>query len=130
MLPDTGINPRTMAAARWCGRLLIGIGLLHLAYGLVTYWSDATAIAGGGFGGASGDVEHERFFWFMLGGPAMLLAGAWARHEFLRAGRLPRILAWYIALLAATVVFLPDSGFWLFWPVAAMAFVASPGSRT
>lgn len=117
-------SARTRGAAWWCGWGFTAVGVVHMAYGVVTYWSDAADLARAGFAGAVG-VERERFFWFMLGGPSMLLAGAWARQEFRRTGRVPRAVAWYAAFLASLVALMPDGGFWLFIPLAALAFHAS-----
>lgn len=117
-----GIDSR---AARWCGRLFLGIGAVHLAYGVAAYWPDAVDLVQAGLGGASGDLARERFFWYMLGGPAMITAGLWARAEYLRTGRVPRQLAWYAGFLGAQAALMPDSGFWLFLPVAYLAYRGS-----
>ncbi|MDR3080423.1 MAG: DUF6463 family protein [Streptomyces sp.] len=112
-------------AAWWCGWLLIATGILHLGYGSAVYWSDLTDVVSSGLGGAGGDADRERFFWFMLAGPTMLMMGAWARREYLQHGVLPRILAWYLLFLGSLVLLMPDSGFWLFLPQAALAFCAA-----
>ncbi|NUU24637.1 MAG: hypothetical protein HOV68_24500 [Streptomycetaceae bacterium] len=119
----TPTAPRS--AAWWCGWLLIATGIVHLGYGTIVYWSDLTDIATSGLGGASGDVDRERCFWFLLAGPAMLMTGAWARREYARQGTVPRILAWYLLFLGSLALLMPDGGFWLFLPQSALAFRAA-----
>lgn len=126
----TGTDVRsttTRGAGWWCAWGFIAISALHVVYGLVEYGSEAGDVLSHGLGGASGDVDRERFFWYMLGGPAMLLAGLWARQEFLRTGRVPRAVAWFAAFLGAMVLLMPDGGFWFFIPLAVLAFRASSG---
>lgn len=126
MAPGTDVRTASRRdAGWWCSWGFIATAVVHIAYGLVAYRSDARDLLGEGLGGASGDVGRERFFWYMLGGPAMLLAGLWSRLEFLRTGRVPRAVAWYAAFLGALVLLMPDGGFWLFIPLAALAFRAS-----
>ncbi|UYM06712.1 DUF6463 family protein [Solicola gregarius] len=113
-------------AGRLCGPLLIATGIIHLAYGVVAGWDSVAALITDGIGSAeSGSATRESWFWFLVAGIPMLLVGQLVTRHHARTGEVPAFLGWYLVAFAALVYFIPVSGFWLFWPQAALAFSAA-----
>ena len=113
-------------AGRLCGPLLIATGIIHLTYGAVVGWDSVADLFTAGIGSAeSGSATREMWFWFLLAGFPMILAGQLVARHHTRTGEIPAFLGWYLLLFSALVYFMPPSGFWMFWPQAALAFYAA-----
>lgn len=114
------------APGRLCGPLLVATGVIHAGFGLVVGWDSVTDILAGGVDGAAEvSGSSETWFWFLVAGLPMLLAGQLVSRLYTRTGEVPAFLGWYLLLFAALVYFMPASGFWIFLPQAALAFYAS-----
>lgn len=112
------------------GGLLVGIGVIHNLFGLafgLGWLAPASGTDGstssaplvdiaraGWFGAVEPDLVRMVFFWFVMTGFALMLAGL-AAHTVERAGlRLPRAFAWSVAAFSVLgVALIPMSGFWL-----------------
>lgn len=128
------------------GGLLLGIGGVHnlvgLAFGLgwLPPLDGATRITplldigrAGWVGAVEPDPWRMVFFWFVMTGFALMLAGL-AAHAIERAeGRLSRTFAWAVgafSILGAALI--PASGFWLglapAWLAWSRSRVPAPGA--
>lgn len=97
------------------GPALAGIAVLHLGSTAVVYGSEWAMIIKDGLVNAVTTPATEAAFWWVAAGWGVVMMAALAWIFEARAGRLP--VGFAILLLAFTafsVVFMPDSGFWLF----------------
>lgn len=122
----------TWRSGRLCGPLLMATGVVHLTFGVVVGWDSVVELFTGGLGSAeSGPATRESWFWFLVAGVPLLLVGQLVARHHTRTGEVPPFLGWYLVVFAALVYFVPEGGFWLFWPQAALAFYAArSGGRT
>jgi len=106
----------------WIGRWLLGVALLHTAFGLPAFPQVLQQLWQlGVFNAVGADPLRGAVVWFLLfGAPLALLA--WVITPLERqqqAAPLLRQLGWgLLALTAAGIVLMPASGFWLALPAA------------
>ena len=75
---------------RLCGPLLVATGIIHIGYGVAMGWDDVVALFGDGIGSAAaGSAQQESWFWFLVAGLPMLLAG-----QLVNALSAPYTAAW------------------------------------
>lgn len=114
-----------------CGPLLVATGVIHLGYGVVVGWDSVVDLFTAGIGSAdSGSATRESWFWFLVAGFPMLLVGQLVTRYHARTNEVPGFLCWYLVVFAALVWFIPASGFWIFWPQAALAFYVARTGRS
>lgn len=107
------------------GALVIAVGVLHELVGVALGWEHLVDIAvAGGFNTVTDDQPWRMaIFWFEAFGLLLALVGmAW--HHVERQGlALPRSWAIGLALVGLIgVFFMPASGFWTVFPLAALAW--------
>ena len=116
------------------GASLVGIGVVHVAATRAFYPESVRSIIQGGVIGA---VEADPAltalrgvgFWYATAGLGVIALGLAVCHVE-RAGRLRSDTAAVLAGIGAWGVSLvPKSGFWLFFPVAALAAVRARAGR-
>lgn len=114
------------------GLLLIGIGLLHTVYGLITGYGLFMQIDRAAFSTEAGrqlvrGLGREFVFWFLFGGILMLVLGQlfmWIERRLQH--RVPAFVAWELLVLSIIgLAFLPVSGFWLVLGVAIYTLVVA-----
>ncbi len=115
--------------AKWVPRLIAGIAIVHLAYGLVVP-KTATSfgeIAGDGFvAPVGGHPKRESWLWFMLTGVSWLGLGELTRWTVRETGRFPANLGgWLLAIVAPLTVANPASGGWLVAGIGATSLRAA-----
>ncbi len=104
---------------RHSGWLLLAIGVIHCAIGLMLSWGILVAWGQSGWWHSiehSEGVHWERFsaLWFQVAGVSWVLLG-WLMQKWLeRLGALPCLLGWAILAMGLLVAYvLPVSGAWL-----------------
>jgi hypothetical protein len=113
--------------ARFAGRLLMGIALVHAAFGLWFGRAILADIARDGFLAAV-DVHRDRqlVFWFLLASPLLWLLGELVAWLDARRIAPPVWLGLQVLALAiAGVLLMPASGFWLVLVPALLLLLAS-----
>lgn len=116
------------------GRSLVAIGLVHLATTGVFYPESVRSIVQGGvIGAVEADPEQAAVrgvgFWYATAGLGVIALGLTV-GQIERAGRLRGATAAVLAGIATWgVSLMPKSGFWLFFPVAALAAVRARAGR-
>lgn len=99
----------------WIGKFIIGIGVIHVAFGFVVFHGTLRIlVAEGLFNTVNGQPDRELAFWFIIFGAVVILLGAltdWCERQ---AAGLPRRFGWSLLALTVLVVFImPISGGWL-----------------
>lgn len=118
----------TRAAGRW----IVGISLLHLAYGLFFGRTHLAEIASDRFWNAVDPHLTRQFaFWFVAFAFPGLLTGLLVARMGARGERPPGWLGTSVILFAAVCcVLMPASGFWLFFVPGGMLFLeARPAAK-
>lgn len=96
------------------GTSLLAIGVVHTLFGLFRFRAPLLEILEAGLIGGATTPTQAYAFWFVIGGPMMIVAGLSIREQeaadFAPSRRLGFLLLG-IALLGAAVF--PVSGFWL-----------------
>ncbi|MDQ3755045.1 MAG: DUF6463 family protein [Acidobacteriota bacterium] len=101
---------------RWIGRSIVLIGLLHTVFGLIGFRNTLAALIGEGIiNTVNGQPDREMAFWFICCGFLMIVFGAlidWCESKEIK---LPPAIGWGLLTISIIgVMFMPDSGFWLF----------------
>ena len=127
-----------MWAYRRCGWLLVAIGVIHCAIGLLLSWGIVAAWSAAGWWHSierPGVMHMDRFaaLWFQVAGVSWVLLG-WLTQQWLdRLGTAPASLGWALLIMGLLVAYvLPVSGAWLFvalglrmaWPPRQLRRVA------
>jgi hypothetical protein len=119
------------ALTRWVPRLIDGLAVVHLAYGVAApEMADALRgiVAGGVVNTVAGQPAHGLWMWSMATGVALLGLGEVARWAAKETGRLPaRLGGWLLALAVPMVVLEPVSGGWLVGALGLLALAAARG---
>jgi hypothetical protein len=124
----------TAGPAPVVGASLVGIGVLHVAATGAFYPESVRSIVQGRvLGAVEADPELAAVrgvgFWYATAGLGVIALGH-AVGQVERAGRLRIDTAAVLAGIGAWgVSLMPKSGFWLFFPVAALAAVRARASR-
>ena len=104
----------------WIGKLIIGIGVIHSAFGIIGFRSEyAQWFREGLWNSVQGQPNREFPFWFLAFGILSIILGAfvdWVEHKH---ADLPRFLGWSILLFTImAVIIMPISGGWLLFAPA------------
>lgn len=113
------------------GSLLIGVAVLHAAFGA---WFGRGPLAGmlsdGIFNSVDSHSERGLVFWFLMVSPLLLLLGQLCMFLAERGITPPRWLGFEVLLLTVgCALLMPVSGFWLLIPPAALLLRASVERR-
>ncbi len=113
--------------ARWIGRWIAIVGLLHLIAGFFIYGEAWREIAGRGiFAGVRDYDRSATAFWFAVAGPAMMIIGGLIDHFEKFCDRPPSWLGWAMAVLVLGLVLpMPLTGAWLLVPPTFALLVGS-----
>jgi hypothetical protein len=117
------------------GWLLIGIGCIHNAIGLLFGWNILAAMVSDGLWNTvepQGEINFARsaILWFLLTGCFWWLLGGLMQVMLNQGFLLPRWLGAGLAAAGVVVsIIIPASGAWLFIPLGALVF-AGPGRTT
>lgn len=118
------------------GRLLITIGVLHIAGGLVVGREPVMRIirdgvlgeADSAFGNAPQHIDKELAFWFFIWGVLTILIGQVANWAETKGTRLPASIGWQLlAINLAAALLIPKGGFWFM--LLPSYLIARDGSR-
>lgn len=113
------------------GLLLVAIGVLHTAVGILNGKSVMSRISGATFSPEAsrqliGALGKQFVFWFLFGGLLMLVLGhllTWIERRLDRP--VPSFVGWELLVLSLVGLFvMPVSGFWLVLAVAIYTIVS------
>jgi len=102
----------------WIGKWLIGVGVIHSAFGFVFMRSTLAVLWSEGIvDTVNGQPNREAIFWFLYTGFLLILFGVMVnRNEKLRL-EIPVFVIWgFSGLIVVGVVVMPVSGIWLLVP--------------
>ncbi len=99
----------------WKGKVIIFIGLIHIAVGLALLWPTFMELLSEGlFNTVCGQPLREGFFWFSFFGVLLMILGAWVNWCEQEQQKLPYFLGWSLLGMVAMMLFImPVSGAWL-----------------
>lgn len=106
------------------GELILGTGVVHIVYGVVTSRPLAAALWRDGVVNSVDENDHERFgwLWFTTAGFGLISSGLLARSHIRRTGTLPVSFgASLLGMSLFNIALEPETGTWV---VAAEAIVA------
>lgn len=110
---------------RVVGKLVVGIGVIHLAASGIFYRDDVLGVIDRGIINAvepAGAAPLDAGFWYASAGVGVLMYGALIWWYERNIGPVPRFVGWTLAGFGIWgVVLMPSSGFWLFLVPAAVA---------
>lgn len=115
-----------LATRPWKGRWLLAVALLHTAVAAILFAPQWRALwQRGVFNAVAGDVHMGNAIWFLLFGAVLaLLAWEVTALERSQPPAALRPMGWcLLALVAAGLVLMPVSGFWLVLPPALALLV-------
>ena len=115
----------------WISRCLLGIAFLHTLFAVIVLGPFMlTMLRAGLFNSVKTDTGAGVTAWFFLFGILLALL-ALPVHALEKAGMaLPKPLGWGLFGLALLgVVLMPDSGFWLVFPLAFAIIAGKTGAR-
>lgn len=97
------------------GFLIIGVGVIHSAFGFIVFWQTWVQIFELGFFNSIGeDPMRGAVVWFFLFALPVISYGYLIHWIQRQTGLYPRHLIWHLIFLMLTgVSFMPASGFWL-----------------
>jgi hypothetical protein len=107
---------------RWLPRLIVGIAVLHIGYGLALETPLREIADAGVVDSIDGYPERESAFWYLVTGACLFALGELARWTARETGRVPaRFGGWLMGIGATGIVFMPTSGFWLIAGLGVLA---------
>lgn len=112
---------------RWIGRWIIGVGIIHTAFGFVIFRVPLLAILRDGVWNAvDGHPGRPLAFWFVFLGLFTIVFGSLVDSMESRDLSLPRFLSWaFFVLVVLAIVTMPVGGGWLLLPAGLGVVVRS-----
>ncbi|CAN5264897.1 hypothetical protein BH24PSE2_BH24PSE2_13870 [soil metagenome] len=112
---------------RWVGRWIIGVGIIHAAFGFVIFREPLLAILRDGVWNAvDGHPGRPLAFWFVFLGLFTIVFGSLVDSMESRGLSLPRFLSWaFFVLVVLGIVTMPVGGGWLLLPAGLGVVVRS-----
>ncbi|MGH2543856.1 MAG: DUF6463 family protein [Ardenticatenaceae bacterium] len=112
---------------RWVGRWIIGVGIIHAAFGFVIFREPLLAILRDGVWNAVDDHSGRPLaFWFVFLGLFTIVFGSLVDSMESRDLSLPRFLSWaFFGLVVLGIVTMPVGGGWLLLPAGLGVVVRS-----
>ncbi len=109
---------------RWVGRWIIGVGIIHVAFGVVVFRERLLAILRDGVWNAvDGYSGRPLAFWFVFAGLLTIVFGSLVDWVESRGLSTPRFVGWtFLVLVVLGIVTMPIGGGWLLLP-AGLAVV-------
>lgn len=101
--------------SRWIGRSVVGIGLVHTAFGFVVGGGLVAEIVDAGFfGTVNGQPHREAIFWFIFFGLLLLAFGFLLDWIESKGVSMPKSIGFgLLAMTVLAVMLMPASGWWL-----------------
>jgi hypothetical protein len=107
-------------------RLIIGVAIVHIAFGLAFETPLGDIADAGVVDGIGTDPERESSLWFALTGLAWLGLGELARWTVRETGRIPaRLGGWILGTGVLLTLLMPASGGWLVIAIGLLALRAA-----
>ncbi len=103
---------------RWVGRWIIGVGVIHVAFGFVVFRQPLLAILRDGVWNAvDGHPGRPLAFWFVFLGLFTIVLGSLVDWIEGRGLSIPHFVSWaFFALVVLGIVAMPSGGGWLLLP--------------
>ncbi len=120
---------------RWVGRWIIGVGIIHTAFGIAMFREPLLAILRDGVWNAvDGHPGRPLAFWFVFLGLFTMVFGSLVDWMEGRDLSLPRFASWaFFVLVVLGIVTMPVGGGWLLLPaglaVAARSYRRGTGAE-
>lgn len=110
---------------RWVGRWIIGVGVIHIAFGSVVFREPLSAILLHGLWNAvDGHPGRPLAFWFVFLGLFTIVFGMLVDWIESRGLWPPRYVSWaFFILVVLAIVTMPVGGGWLLLPAGLAASV-------
>ncbi len=117
---------------RWIGRWIIGVGIIHAAFGFVVFREALLAMLRDGVWNAvDGHPGRPLAFWFVFVGLLTIVFGHLVDWTEGRGLLLPHFVAWgFFVLVILGIVTMPVGGGWLLLPAGLGLVVRSYRGRT
>lgn len=114
----TDIEGEVADMQRWVGRWIVGVGVVHVAFGIVTFQEPLMAILRDGVWNAvDGHPGRPLAFWFVFLGLFTMVFGSLVDWMESRGLWPPRLVSWaFFVLVVLGIVTMPVSGGWLLLP--------------
>ncbi|HUP63873.1 MAG TPA: DUF6463 family protein [Thermoanaerobaculia bacterium] len=112
---------------RWVGRWIIGVGIIHVAFGFVAFRAPLLAILRDGVWNAvDGHSGRPLAFWFVFLGLFTIVFGSLVDWIESRGLSTPRFVGWaFLILVVLGIVTMPGGGGWLLLPGGVGLFLRS-----
>jgi hypothetical protein len=112
---------------RWVGRWIIGVGIIHVAFGLLMFGEPLLAILRDGVWNAvDGHSGRPLAFWFVFLGLFTIVFGSLVDWMEGRGLSTPGMVSWaFLVLVVLGIVTMPVGGGWLLLPAGLGMVVRS-----
>jgi hypothetical protein len=103
---------------RWVGRWIVGVGIIHVVFGVVAFRERLMAILRDGVWNAvDGYSGRPLAFWFIFAGLLTIVFGSLVDWVESRSLSIPRLVGWtFLVLVVLGIVTMPLGGGWLLLP--------------
>lgn len=117
--------------AKTLGTAVAATGVLHLAFGVVSFREPLTAMVKSGIlASLDGAADRQATLWYFVAGGFLISAGLTIRWAVKLAGRVPGPMAWGLLIIAMLgVIVAPVSGFWLVLIEGALLVLTTRSSK-
>ena len=112
----------------WRGYWLIAVAFIHTVFALVMFANDYKSLYDNGIINSITSVQVHAAVWFFLFGQVLFIVGLLVHHyERALGNQFPLSISINLLLLTLIgVVLMPDSGFWLVFPVVFSMLLSKP----
>jgi hypothetical protein len=112
----------------WRGYWLIAVAFIHTVFALIMFADDYKSLYDNGIFNSITSVQGHAAVWFFLFGQVLFIVGLLVRHyELATDKKIPLSISLNLLLLTIIgVVLMPDSGFWLVFPVVISMLLNKP----
>ena len=112
----------------WRGYWLMAVAFIHTVFALVMFADDYRSLYDNGIFNSITSVQGHAAVWFFLFGQVLFIIGLLVRHyERVAGNTIPLSISLNLLLLTIIgVVLMPDSGFWLVFPVVISMLLTKP----
>ena len=110
---------RELMKSNWKGYWIMGVALLHNFYAVIMYQDDYYSLFENGVFDSITTIHVSFSVWFFLFGNCLFLVGVLVKNiELSNGGVVPISIAFQLLVITLIgVTLIPDSGFWLVFPV-------------
>ena len=106
----------------------MAVAFIHTVFALVMFADDYRSLYDNGIINSITSVQGHAAVWFFLFGQVLFIVGLLVRHyELAVDNKIPLSISLNLLLLTIVgVVLMPDSGFWLVFPVVISMLLSKP----